>query len=116
MILIMSIIYGRNLAPKHVLPIEMSIKVIFILTTSLIVTIVSYYVFPENSRIVVKGGMGWAAENAKFRREPLYTSEKQQYMYNHAYYIRNNKRKIRSLANTISGKISCSYSPDFTLL
>ena len=47
----MSIIYGRNLAPKDVLPIEMNIKLIFILTISLIVKIVSYYVFPENIRV-----------------------------------------------------------------
>ena len=48
----MSIIYGRNQAPKHALPIEMNIKLIFILTISLIVKIVSYYVFPENIRVV----------------------------------------------------------------
>ena len=48
----MSIIYGRNPAPKHVLPIEMNITLILILAISLIVEIVNYYVFSENIRLV----------------------------------------------------------------
>ena len=43
----------KNQTSKHVLPIEMNVKLIYILTISLFVKIVSYYVFPENIRGVV---------------------------------------------------------------
>ena len=42
-----------EIVPKHVLPVEINIKLILILTISLIVKIVSYFGFPENIREVI---------------------------------------------------------------
>ena len=50
----MSVIYGRNQTPKHVLHIEINTKFIFILKISLIGKIFSYYVFPENIKTALE--------------------------------------------------------------
>ena len=49
----MSILYAKNSGAKICLPIEMNIKLIFILTISLFVKIVSYFVFPAHIRTVL---------------------------------------------------------------
>ena len=46
----MSIIYEKISGAKICLPIEMNIKLIFILKISLIVKIVSYFVLPDHIR------------------------------------------------------------------
>ena len=48
----MNIIYVTKSGTKICLPIEINIKLIFVLTISLIVKIVSYYVFPDHIRYV----------------------------------------------------------------
>ena len=49
----MNIIYVKNSGAKICLPIEFNIKLIFVLTISPIVKIVSYYVFLITSKLMI---------------------------------------------------------------
>ena len=51
----MNIIYVKKSGAKICLPIEMNTKIIFVLTISLFVKIVFYFVFPDHIRSALVG-------------------------------------------------------------